>query len=134
MPPVRTSKDVRWKPACGAPHHFLCFLPVPHGHRSFLPIFGAALMIWEAATPALISFLTRLPLGYLRHSGCSPESRHPISATVSSTRRRWGLPASRVRTRCLPVAVLHSSRLGGGLAPKQEALFPELLELDTGVG
>ena len=34
-----------------APQHFLYFLPLPHGHRSFLPIFGAPLMIWEAATP-----------------------------------------------------------------------------------
>jgi hypothetical protein len=28
-----------------APQHFLCFLPLPHGHRSFLPIFGIALLI-----------------------------------------------------------------------------------------
>jgi hypothetical protein len=28
-----------------APQHFLYFLPLPHGHRSFLPIFGIALLI-----------------------------------------------------------------------------------------
>ena len=32
---------------CQSPQHFLYFLPLPHGHCSFLPIFGVALLIWE---------------------------------------------------------------------------------------
>lgn len=46
--------------ACGAvisdayaPQHFLYFLPLPHGHRSFLPIFGAALTGLETPKPGL---------------------------------------------------------------------------------
>src|SRR5205823_14563482 len=31
-----------------APQHFLYFLPLPHGHGSFLPVFGVALLISEA--------------------------------------------------------------------------------------
>ncbi len=28
-----------------APQHFLYFLPLPHGHGSFLPTFGVAFLI-----------------------------------------------------------------------------------------
>src|SRR5712691_4447800 len=73
-----------------APQHFLYFLPLPHGHGSFLPVFGVAFPIWEepaagfrlALAPAWAVFFPRFWLYSRKHA------HHPISAAVSSTRRR----------------------------------------------
>jgi len=89
-----------------APQHFLYFLPLPHGHGSFLPVFGVAFFIWEdpvagfglAFADAWAVFFSRFWLPSRKHA------HHPISATVSSTKRRWGSSASLARTWSLPIA------------------------------
>ena len=92
-----------------ASQHFLYFLPLPHGHCSFLPVFGVALLTWEEGAAgfslefaeAWAVLFTRFRLSSRKHA------YHPISATVSSIRRRWGLSASLARMRSLPIAKSH---------------------------
>ena len=72
-----------------APQHFLYFLPLPQGHRSFLPILGIARTIGENAALGLrlvrakLSFAPYVPLRLLSRK----HAHHPISARVSTTRR-----------------------------------------------
>src|SRR4051794_30264903 len=82
-----------------APQHFLYFLPLPHGHGSFLPVFAIALLLGlreaarfslESAAPWPARF-TRFWLFSRKHA------HHPISAVVFSTRRRCGFSASLAR-------------------------------------
>ena len=80
--------------------HFLNFLPLPHGHGSFLPVLGVALLIWdelEVAVACIVPF-ARFWLSSRK------QAHEPISATVSSIRRQWGLSASLARTRSFPIA------------------------------
>src|SRR3954452_14162015 len=65
-----------------APQHFLYFLPLPHGHGSFLPVFAIALLLGlreaarfslESAAPWPARF-TRFWLFSRKHA------HHPISA------------------------------------------------------
>src|SRR5207249_3996417 len=89
-----------------APQHFLYFLPLPHGHRSFLPVFGVSLLIREEVAAVFsvdsaevwLSFFAPFRPSFRKHA------HQPISATVSSTRRRWGWCASLARMRSLPMA------------------------------
>jgi hypothetical protein len=79
--------------------HFLYFLPLPHGHGSFLPVFGVGFPIREeAADEFRLAFAVAWAVSFPPRCLFSRKhAHHPISATVSSTRRRWGLSASLAR-------------------------------------
>ena len=88
-----------------APQHFLYFLPLPHGHGSFLPVFGVALMIGEAGATGFSRFAEAGAVLFAPFGLSSRKhAHHPISVTVSDTRRRWGSSASLAKRRSLPSA------------------------------
>ena len=82
-----------------APQHFLYFLPLPHGHGSFLPVLGVLLLIREDA-PLGSGFRLALTEGWAAPFARSyrKHAHHSISIEVSSTRRRCGFSASLART------------------------------------
>ena len=64
--------------------HFLCFLPLPHGQRSFLPILGSVrtMVVWSCV--CVSSSKTHSYLG----GGVERLSRTPNSISTSSTSPR----------------------------------------------